>query len=442
MSSDQDTPFRIPPVDVTPEDDYSAPNGEPGGATDVGSLHTSPPWSRTAKAIFASTALILLALAVYRFREFIAPICTAIILAYLLHPLINWVQRKLTLKRGPAVLIVYLVIILLLIGGGFALVIASAQQIGELIVQMPRLTQNAIILIQDSATSLWTRAFVIGPFEFNPAETLQEVNPRELVTQITGLIQPFLSRGTTLASWFAQTALRVIGLSLLVFALSIYVARDFPRFGQVISDFAHQPGYRQDADRLLADFARIWNAYLRGQVILALVIGVVVTVTLAALGVNNALGLGALAGILEFLPIIGPIFSTVTAILVAAFQNEPFFGLNPLWRPVAVGIAMLLIQQIENNVLVPRIVGKALDLHPLITMVAVLMGASLGGILGAILAAPVVATLKLLGSYGWRKLLDLPPFADMDGRPHEAGVRIERPAATDSTQTAVAKENP
>jgi len=70
------------------------------------------------------------------------------------------------------------------------------------------------------------------------------------------------------------------------------------------------------------------------------------------------------------------------------------------------------LQQLENNLLVPRIVGGALDLHPLIVMFSVLMGTSLAGILGAVLAAPVVASLKLLGAYAWRKMLDLPPFPE------------------------------
>jgi predicted PurR-regulated permease PerM len=73
---------------------------------------------------------------------------------------------------------------------------------------------------------------------------------------------------------------------------------------------------------------------------------------------------------------------------------------------------MFAIQQVENNVLVPRIVGDALDLHPIVVIVAVLMGTSLAGLLGAVLAAPVAASLKLYGLYVWRKLLDLPPFPE------------------------------
>ncbi|MCB0131001.1 MAG: AI-2E family transporter, partial [Caldilineaceae bacterium] len=341
------------------------------------SVHSSPPWSRTTKAIMASAALILLALAIWRFSDFIAPIATAVILAYLLNPLINFIQKKITVSRGRAVLVVYVVIILLLVGGGFAIAIATAQQTADLVENLPDLLVTAVGVVQREAREVWNTDLALGPFQVNPATSLSQLDARNAVNQLLGMLEPVLTRSGTLAASVAQAAARFASLALLVFALSIYVARDFPKIGRAISDFAQQPGYRHDADRLLKDFARIWDAYLRGQVVLGLTIGAVVTISLLILGVNNALGLGALAGLLEFLPIVGPLISALAVILVTLFQGSHIWGLSPLWHALIVGIVMLLIQQLENNILVPRIVGKALDLHPLITMVAVLMGASL-----------------------------------------------------------------
>jgi putative heme transporter len=143
-----------------------------------------------------------------------------------------------------------------------------------------------------------------------------------------------------------------------------------------------------------------------------LVIGVVVSVVLAVLGVSNWFGLGILAGVMEFLPVVGPTISTVAAVLVAVLQTSTGWGMSPLVYGLVVLGAMLAIQVLENNLLVPRIVGDALDLHPIAVIVSVVMGASLAGLLGAVLAAPVVASLKLYGVYIWRKMLDLPPFAE------------------------------
>jgi predicted PurR-regulated permease PerM len=157
---------------------------------------------------------------------------------------------------------------------------------------------------------------------------------------------------------------------------------------------------------------RIWDAYLRGQVILGIVIFFVVSLTLSALGVNNALELGILSGFLEFLPVIGPFIGTAAAVIVALVQETTPWGLSPwVFALIVLGV-MFLIQQVENTILVPRIVGDALDLHALVVLIGVLMGTSLAGLLGAVLAAPVIATLKLFGTYVWRKMLDLPPFAD------------------------------
>ncbi|MCP5098756.1 MAG: AI-2E family transporter, partial [Chloroflexi bacterium] len=204
-----------------------------------------------------------------------------------------------------------------------------------------------------------------------------------------------------------------------VFVISIYFAIEIPQLGGYVGRLANQPGYRKDAERLMRNFGSIWSAYLRGQVILGLIIFVVVWVGLAILGVQNSLALGILSGLLEFIPVIGPVVGAGAAMIVAFFQPDNYMALSPLAHTGIVFFYMILVQQLENNLLVPRIVGESLDLHPLIVMVGVFMGSSLAGILGAILAAPVVATLKMLGVYAWRKMFDLPPFSDLEAPPVE-----------------------
>jgi len=200
--------------------------------------------------------------------------------------------------------------------------------------------------------------------------------------------------------------------------------------------FARNPGYQADAERLAKETGLIWSAYLRGQVVLGLIIFVVVWLGLTILGVRNALALGLLSGLLEFVPTIGPIIGTGVAMIVAFFQPSNPWGIaNWQFALLVLGL-MIIIQQIENNILVPRIVGGALDLHPIIVIVGVFMGASLAGVLGAILAAPVLATLKLLITYSWRKLFDLPPFPE--GIPDIEGAELAEAAGTvAAAETAV-----
>ncbi len=374
--------------------------------------HESPPWSLAIKVIVAVVVLLLSALVIWRFQSLIAPLVLASILAYLLNPLITLAVQRLKVGRGVAALLVYALLLLIAIGGGVALGYVAFDQASRLFELLPNNFEDAARIFQQEFSDLAQRTIAFGPYTIGLTQLPEGMSLQNIVQQIVDLLRPIFSGGGTLAATVAQATISGISIGFLVFVLSIYIAKDSPKIWSTISDLATQPGYRQDADRLLAEFSRIWDAYLRGQVILALVIGIVVSLVLSLLGVSNALGLGALSGILEFLPIVGPFVGTSAAVLVAFFQSDTIWGLQSWQYALLIAALMGLIQALENNILVPRIVGDALDLHPLLVMISVLMGASLAGILGAILAAPVVATIKLLGGYAWRKMLDLPPFPE------------------------------
>ncbi len=372
--------------------------------------YASPPWSLSIKIIVAVATLLLTVLVIWRFKSLLPTLVLASIVAYLLNPLVNLATLRLNVTRGTAVAIVYIGLLLIAVGGGVALGFVAFEQASNLTVFLPDSLEDAAKLVQEEISFFSDYRFVIGPYSFSLATLPAGFNLQELAQQAVELLRPVFSRSGTFAAQIAQATISTLSLLFLVIVISIYLVKDSPKLWSGLSDLAHQPGYRQDADRLMAEFTRIWDAYLRGQVILALVIGVIVSLLLSLLGVSNALGLGVLSGVLEFLPIIGPFVGTSAAVLVAFFQSDTIWGLQSYQYALLIAVLMILIQGLENNILVPRIVGDALDLHPLLVMISVIMGASLAGILGAVLAAPVVATLKLLGSYAWRKMLDLPPF--------------------------------
>jgi predicted PurR-regulated permease PerM len=355
----------------------------------------------------AVTSLLLLALVAWRFSGLIGQLVGAAILAYLLNPLIRLIAERSPLRRGTATVIVYVVFLLLLAGAMTALGFAVVGQVVSFINDLPNLVNQIIDLLRDWLPAP-DREIVLGPFSFT-IDTLDWTTIRD---QMLGWVEPVLTRSGQYAGQLATTTIRVISTILFVWVISIYIALEIPRLRGYVAAVAQPGGYRFDAERLMTQFGRIWSAYLRGQIFLGLVIGVIVSITLAILGVQNALALGLLSGLLEFIPIVGPIIGAVAATIVALFQPAHFAGLSPFWHAAVVLGAMIVIQQLENNLLVPRIVGNALDLHPLLVMVAVFMGSSIAGILGAVLAAPVVASLKLVGVYAWRKMFDLPPFPD------------------------------
>ncbi|MBP6788172.1 MAG: AI-2E family transporter [Candidatus Promineofilum sp.] len=368
--------------------------------------NNSPPWSRTTKTIVVVSALLLLALLVMRFRTLLAMLVVAAILAYLIDPLIVFIDKRTSIRRGIVIAIVYIILAAALIGGFFALGVASYQQAANLIEELPALIENVAASIAVLVNR--TEPIAFGPLSLDPSVVAWDRLPEQLL----GLVEPLLSQSGSVVSRFATSTVRTVFNLFFIFVLSIYLATDLPRFGGYVKSFAQQPGYREDAERLMPQLRHVWSAYLRGQIILSLVIFLTVWIGLTLLGVQNSLALGLLAGLLEFLPNLGPVISAGVTVLVAFFQPGNYLGLDSWQYALVVLALMIIIQQLENHLLVPRIVGGALDLHPIIVIVGLFMGASLAGILGAILAAPLIASLKLFGTYAWRKLFDLPPFPD------------------------------
>jgi Predicted permease len=149
--------------------------------------------------------------------------------------------------------------------------------------------------------------------------------------------------------------------------------------------------------RLIDD---VLSAYLRGQLLLCLFVGGMATLALLIIGVPFALVLGVVAGILEALPFVGPILGAIPAVLVALLSNP----MSALW----VAVAFLAIQQVENLLLVPRIAGKSVKLHPAMVMVVLVVGNELAGLVGMLLAVPITAVLRDLFKYLYLRFLDEP----------------------------------
>ena len=151
--------------------------------------------------------------------------------------------------------------------------------------------------------------------------------------------------------------------------------------------------------------ARVLGGYLRGQLVLALIIGVLAGVGCALLGLPYAVVIGVLAGLFELVPMFGPILSVIPAALVALFMPFPTI----IW----VLLFFLVIQQVENNVLAPRISGHALGLHPLGAMFALLAGFQLAGLLEALFAVPLAGVLWVLLGAAYRNVV-------VEPRPHRS----------------------
>jgi predicted PurR-regulated permease PerM len=225
---------------------------------------------------------------------------------------------------------------------------------------------------------------------------------------------------STVLSRFATTVAEgtldiVIGIASgavqLVFVLvaAFYLVKDAERLARAIDGLA-PPGFEHDVTRLRNRVTDSWSAFLRSQLLLAIVVAVMTSIACMALGLRYPVVLGLLAGILEVVPGLGPLLAAIPAVLLALIVGSTYIPLTHFWTAVLVAGVYILIQQIENNLLVPRIMARGLDLHPLLVLIAILVGGNVAGILGILLAPPALATVRVIGKYIFARLYDRDPW--------------------------------
>jgi len=404
-------------------------------------------WSRPTKYI-AAVALALLGLfLLYLARPVIPLLILAALIAVIVRPLILWLQERLKFPRSLAVGLVYLILAILAPLALLLLIPAIADAIGYVLsLDYQSILQGMLNWLRSTLSGLRDMQLPVPAFDAyvdrtveTVLEQLQQVTPTEAAPpeevatpSLPALLQSLGSVLTTtfgfaaglVGAVFSQAALIVF-----MFLASIYISLGAHTYRSSLLRTVPE-AYQPEMAILLARIERLWNAFFRGQLTLMLIIGLVTWLGLTILGVPGALYLGITAGLLEIIPSLGPVIATVPAVIVALLQGSSYLPLSPLLFALVVVLFYILVQQLENNVIVPRVLGGAVELSPLVVMTGVLVGATVGGILGALLAAPVIATGREILRYVYRKLQGLEPFPAAEetaakGEPSAPGV-LER----------------
>jgi predicted PurR-regulated permease PerM len=353
-------------------------------------------------------ALVALLLAVFilsRISVLVSPLVMALILAYLLNPLVQWMVEHLHLPREVDAGLLFLVLILLFLGllGGAGFLIQQ-EMVGFLLGIEVFLSHLPGWMSATSAT-----AVAIGPFRVSLAVLNLGAVQNELVSSARDLVTQ-MARLLTMA---ASSLIQIILLTGFTLAVSFYLVSDLYQVETYVLRLV-PPAYRKDADRVFHDLGPLWNAFLRGQAIISLTMAAAYAIVMSALGLRYSIVIAVAAGLAEFVPILGPLANGLTAVLIGVFQPANWLGLAPLAYGAVIGVAAIILEQIEAYVLAPHIVARNLRLHPVLLMVGALLGASLWGIPGLLLAAPILATLRKIGGYLYAKMFDLPPWPTAD----------------------------
>jgi len=368
----------------------------------------SPRWTTTTKLVVALTLVAVAAGLIIRFQSLLAPLLLAFILTYLLHPLVSALARGTRLSWGLSTALIFLLLVaallsLLTLGG-----VGLFGQIESLI----RLVQAALDELPALLIDLSNWNWEFGPFHLN----LGSLDLANVTDQLLGLAQSLLGQTGSLISTVAGGALETFGWAAFVLLISYFVLAESGGLRDRILSF-NVPGYAEDLGRLGRELGRIWDAFLRGQVLLFLLTFVIYTLVLSVLGVRYAIGIALLAGLARFLPYIGPAITWIVLALVTFFQAYKPFGLSPLAYTIIMVVIGLVIDQLFDNFISPRVMAQTLRVHPAAVLLAALIAANLLGVVGVLLAAPMLATLKLLFQYTQRKMFDQDPWPDPEPEP-------------------------
>lgn len=379
-------------------------SGGVSASAPVRDLSSSPRWSATTKLVIALALVAIGGLLLVRLLNIVAPLLLSFILAYLIYPIAERTYLGLRLPWRVTVTIVFLFVVLVLIGSFAVGGLAVVEQLQKLI----EFIQSTVKDLPALVTDLTSRPFVIGPFTINT----KLLDANQVVQQVLGIIQPVLSQaGTSIVSLVSGTA-TVIGWMFFILLIAYFILSEsasFPnRFFKITI-----PNHEEDIRRMGNALNAIWEAFLRRQLIIVLLTIFAYSIILGAYQVRFFFGLALLAGLARFIPYVGPFAAWTTYGLVSYFQGHTAFGLSPLaYVLLVVGTAWVLDMFMDNYV-VPRMMSNALRIHPAAVMIFALVSLNLLGVVGMVLAAPVLATIKLLFDYIFAKLFDQDPWANM-----------------------------
>ena len=393
-------------------------------------------WSTPFRYVAGIGLLVLGIYVLYLSRPVLPLLIVAAVLAALLRPLILWLQRSVSLPRVLAVLLVYL-LAFILVPLLLLLVVPAIINAVEYVIGL----DYATIFLDIKA---WYTAWLISLRDAQlPIQALDDYLEQtagsllamvEGTGTVTGIEVPSLqtiieSMGGALAGTFgAATQLvgSVIsqGASLaFMFLASIYISLDAHTYAKSLLRITPE-AYREEVSNLVRRISEIWGAYFRGELTLMIVIGLLSWIGLTALGVPGAPYLAIIAGLLELIPNLGPIIATVPAVIVVLLNGSTYLDLSPLAMAGVVVLLYLVIQQLENNIIVPRVLGEAVGLPALVVMTGVVVGTSVAGILGALLVTPLIATAREIILYTYRKILQEEPFPAQAGESGKAAEKL------------------
>ncbi len=330
------------------------------------------------RVVWATLVLVSVILGfwlLYRFNQVVFSLFIAIVIGTVIRPAVAWLHQR-GLPQIAGVIFVYLLLLILLISFLLLVLPLIVEQSATIAAAAPGYYQTLREWLVN-----YPNQFLVRLSEFLPA-ALPSLQPHSVVQ--TGQ-EVMVSAGQVLG--YISVVSKALFISIVILVLAFYWTLDGPRIIQSFLMLIPQDQRESIRELILAMETKV-GFFIAGQGVLCLVIGIMALVAYLLIGLPNALVLALMAGVLEAVPMIGPLLGAIPAALVA-------FSIAPdklIW----VIVATVVIQQLENSLLVPRVMRKAVGVNPFVTLLALFAFSSLFGIAGAFMAIPMAAIIQLL----------------------------------------------
>lgn len=379
-------------------------------------------WKMTTRYIVGVGLFIFGLFILYLSRSILSTVIIAALITFLVKPIINLLMTKFKSPKGLSIGIVYFLVVIVIFLAPLILLPPLVTTFNTtLSYDYQAILEDVIIWAELTLLDLKYQQMAIPAVEpmiddiVDPLlQLIQETEPIEIpqlppVPDILTFLSGAVSSGVNIAISVVGTVVSSLITLAFVVMFSVYMSIDSENFYRSFIGIIPE-AYREEIDILLTRVTTTMGAWLRGNITLMLVIGITVWIGNMILGTPNAFFLGMISGLFELIPTIGPALALIPAVLVALTQGSTHLAVNNFGFAIIVLIFYLLVQVLENNFVVPRVMGQELELHPLVVLIGILVGAASFGVLGALLAAPVIAMSKVILKYLYLKVLGEDPF--------------------------------
>jgi predicted PurR-regulated permease PerM len=327
---------------------------------------------------------LMLRLMVY-VNPVVPPLLIAVAVVYLLNPLVSALQRRGVPRVAGAgiVYVLFLCIVALLIS---LLVPVVARQVTEVVTHFPDYLTDA----QAYARRVAARFGQEPNFRLDAGQVREWLSAGESRQTVTRYLTGLRSVTTSVIS----------GLIIFVIGpvMAFYLLIDLPRLERGAMALI-PPGRRDEIRGLMDRIGQAVGGFFRGQLLVALFVGVASSIGLWLIGLPFWLLVGMVAGVFNLVPLVGPFIGGGLAVIIALLSGEP---LKAVWA----ALVLLIVQQIDNHLISPNVMSRTVQLHPVVVMLALLVGASFAGLFGMLIIVPLVAVAKIVFLFMWSKYVD------------------------------------